>query len=91
MKGRFFSKARADDGAAIVLIAVSMMLLIGIASLAVDLGALREDIRADRLAAYAHFEAWRRRRGDGDQEHPGGNLWDSGARFAHPEALEVDA
>jgi len=54
---RFFNKARADDGAAIVLIAVSMMLLIGIAALAVDLGALREDIRADRLAADAAVTA----------------------------------
>ena len=57
MMRRSHNKARADDGATIVLIAVSMMLLIGMAALAVDLGALREDIRADRLAADAAVTA----------------------------------
>jgi len=57
MTRRLFHRFRADDGAAIVLIAVSMMLLIGMAALAVDLGALREDIRADRLAADAAVTA----------------------------------
>ena len=57
MMRHLFKKVRADDGAAIVLVAVSMMLLIGIAALAVDLGALRGDIRADRLAADAAVTA----------------------------------
>ena len=57
MMRRRFRRFRADDGATIVLIAVSMMLLIGMAALAVDLGALREDIRADRLAADAAVTA----------------------------------
>ena len=50
---RLRAKIKADNGAAIVLVAVSMMLLIGMAALAVDLGALRSDIRTDRLAADA--------------------------------------
>jgi hypothetical protein len=57
MLGRLFDKVKADNGAALVLIAVSMMLLIGIAAVAVDLGALRNDIRADRLAADAAVTA----------------------------------
>ncbi|MEE8375309.1 MAG: hypothetical protein V3S26_03190, partial [Acidimicrobiia bacterium] len=48
---------KSDDGAALVLIAVSMMLIIGMAALAVDLGALRSDIRAERLAADAAVTA----------------------------------
>jgi hypothetical protein len=48
---------KADNGAALVLIAMSMMLIIGMAALAVDLGALRGDIRADQLAADAAVTA----------------------------------
>jgi len=51
MVRRLLHKLKADDGATMVLIAVSMMLLIGMAAIAVDLGALRSDIRANRLAA----------------------------------------
>jgi hypothetical protein len=57
MVRRLLNKVKADHGAAIVLIAVSMMLLIGMAALAVDLGALRSDIRADGLAADAAVTA----------------------------------
>ena len=57
MVRRSLKKVRTDEGAAIVLIAVSMMLLIGMSALAVDLGALRDDIRTDRLAADAAVTA----------------------------------
>jgi hypothetical protein len=57
MLGRLLDKVKADNGAALVLIAVSMMLLIGMAALAVDLGTLRSDIRADTLAADAAVTA----------------------------------
>ncbi len=50
-------QVKADDGVAIVLVAVSMMLIIGMAALAIDLGSLRSDIRADRLAADAAVTA----------------------------------
>jgi hypothetical protein len=51
MKRRFLEKTKSDDGASLVLLAASMILLLGVAAVAVDLGALRVDIRADRLAA----------------------------------------
>jgi len=57
MLRRLFDKAKADDGVALLLIGVSMMLFIGMAAIAVDLGALRDDIRADRLAADAAVTA----------------------------------
>ena len=57
MLRRLLAKAAPENGAALVLIAVSMMLLIGMAAIAVDLGALRSDIRADRLAADAAVTA----------------------------------
>jgi len=57
MMGRPLDPMKSDDGAALVLIAVSMMLIIGMAALAVDLGALRSDIRAERLAADAAVTA----------------------------------
>ena len=56
MKGRL-NKRIADEGAALVLIAVSMMLIIGMAALAIDLGSLRGDLRADGLAADAAVTA----------------------------------
>jgi len=42
-----------DRGASLVLIAITMTLLLGIAALAIDLGVLRSDIRSDRLVADA--------------------------------------
>ncbi|MEE9179040.1 MAG: Tad domain-containing protein [Acidimicrobiia bacterium] len=57
MARRLLLKMKADNGASLVLIAVSMMLLIGMAAMAVDLGALRSDIRADGLAADAAVTA----------------------------------
>ena len=54
---RLLDKTKTDDGAALVLIAVSMMLIIGMAAIALGLGALRGDIRADRLAADAAVTA----------------------------------
>ena len=54
---RLGGKRIEERGAALVLIAVSMMLIIGMAALAIDLGALRGDIRADRLAADAAVTA----------------------------------
>lgn len=54
---RLSGTANTEEGASLVLIAVSMMLLIGMAALAVDLGALRSDIRSDRLAADAAVAA----------------------------------
>jgi hypothetical protein len=42
-----------EKGASLILVAAAMMLLIGAAALAVDLGVLRADIRSDRLAADA--------------------------------------
>ncbi len=56
MRGRL-NKRIADEGAALVLIAVSMMLIIGMAALAIDLGSLRGDLRADGLAADAAVTA----------------------------------
>ena len=44
---------RSERGASLVLLALMMLLLIGAAALAVDLGVVRADIRADRLAADA--------------------------------------
>ncbi len=40
-----------EDGTALILVAAVMLLLLGIAALAIDLGALRLDRRADRLAS----------------------------------------
>lgn len=40
-----------DDGAALLFIAMVMLLLLGIAALAIDLSGLRLDLRADRLAS----------------------------------------
>lgn len=47
------STIRSEKGASIVLLSLTMLLLIGAAALAVDLGVVRADIRADRLAADA--------------------------------------
>ena len=57
MVRRLLGKTKIDDGAALVLIAMSMTFFIGMAALAIDLGALRGDIRADRLAADAAVTA----------------------------------
>ena len=57
MVRRVLGKTKIDDGAALVLIAMSMTFFIGMAALAIDLGALRGDIRADRLAADAAVTA----------------------------------
>ncbi len=57
MVRRLFGKAKTDDGVALLLIAVSMTFIIGMAALSIDLGALRGDIRADRLAADAAVTA----------------------------------
>jgi hypothetical protein len=57
MVRRLFGKAKTDDGVALLLIAVSMTFIIGMAALAIDLGALRGDIRADQLAADAAVTA----------------------------------
>ncbi len=57
MMRRLFGKAKTDDGVALLLIAVSMTFIIGMAALSIDLGALRGDIRADRLAADAAVTA----------------------------------
>lgn len=46
-----------ESGASLVLIAVSMTLLLGVAAIAVDLAILRQDIRADRLATDAAVTA----------------------------------
>ncbi|MEE8375570.1 MAG: hypothetical protein V3S26_04560 [Acidimicrobiia bacterium] len=54
---RLLNNMATDEGAALVLIAVSMMLIIGMAALAIDLGALRGDLRADGLAADAAVTA----------------------------------
>lgn len=40
-----------DNGAALLFIAMTMLLILGIAALVIDLGALRFDLRADRLAS----------------------------------------
>lgn len=40
-----------DDGAALLFIAMTMLLLLGIAALVIDLAGLRFDLRADRLAS----------------------------------------
>lgn len=42
---------RSDDGITAVLVAIMMLLILGVAALAIDLGSLRFDIRADRLAS----------------------------------------
>lgn len=42
-----------DSGASLVIVAISMVLLLGVAAIAVDLAGLRQDIRADRLSADA--------------------------------------
>ena len=51
MRGRRQSDSEA--GATLVIVAASLLMLFGIAALAVDLSALRYDIRADRLASDA--------------------------------------
>lgn len=43
----------AERGATVILVAASLLMLFGVAALAVDLSAMRSDIRADRLAADA--------------------------------------
>jgi hypothetical protein len=45
------SKLRTDSGVTAVLVAIMMLLIMGVAALAIDLGSLRFDIRADRLAS----------------------------------------
>jgi hypothetical protein len=40
-----------EDGAALLFVAMAMLLILGIAALVVDLGAVRFDLRADRLAS----------------------------------------
>ena len=55
MLRRLLDKTKTDDGVALLLIGVSMTFIIGMAALAIDLGALRDDIRADRLAAIKGF------------------------------------
>ena len=45
--------AKGDSGTALLLLAASMLLLVGVAAIAVDLAALRADIRGDRLASDA--------------------------------------
>jgi hypothetical protein len=44
-------KLSRDDGAALLFVAMAMLLILGIAALVIDLGALRYDLRADRLAS----------------------------------------
>ena len=51
------ARENADKGAVLVLVAASMVFLIGVAAIAVDLAALRSDIRSDRLAADAAVTA----------------------------------
>jgi hypothetical protein len=40
-----------DDGAALLFVAMTLLLLLGVAALVIDLGSLRYDLRADRLAS----------------------------------------
>lgn len=40
-----------EDGAALLFVAMAMLLIMGIAALVIDLGAVRYDLRADRLAS----------------------------------------
>jgi hypothetical protein len=42
---------RRDDGAALLFVAMAMLLIMGVAALVIDLGSLRYDLRADRLAS----------------------------------------
>lgn len=53
MKRRRQALLSDDRGASLIIVAVAMVLLLGVAALAVDLAALRLDIRADRLASDA--------------------------------------
>ena len=53
MMTSFREETRTDRGATVILVAISMLLLLGIAAIAVDLAALRSDIRSDRLASDA--------------------------------------
>lgn len=50
---RRISSFQGDRGVSLVLIALSLMMLVGAAALAVDLAALRYDLRAEQLAADA--------------------------------------
>lgn len=50
-------KTGTDRGASLVIVALAMTLLVGMAALAVDLGVLRSDIRSDRLVADASSTA----------------------------------
>ena len=40
-----------DEGASLILITVSMLLLVGMAAIAVDLGVVRADLRSSQLVA----------------------------------------
>lgn len=50
-------RGRDEDGAAVVMVAAALLLLFGIVAIAVDLAALRFDVRADRLASDAAVTA----------------------------------
>ena len=45
------TRLRSESGVTAVMVAIMRLLIMGVAALAIDLGSLRFDIRADRLAA----------------------------------------
>lgn len=51
--GRLRLEDRSEKGATLIIVALAMVLLMGAAALAVDLSAIRFDLRADRLASDA--------------------------------------
>lgn len=51
------SSSERESGATLVLVAAAMLLVLGVAAIAVDLAALRFDVRADRLASDAAVTA----------------------------------
>lgn len=53
MKGRHLKSLKSEQGASLVLLATSMMLLLGIVAVAVDLAAIRSDLRTSRLTSDA--------------------------------------